>query len=346
MSRRVTLKEVAAHAGVSYQTVSKVLNHQTQVSKETEERIWNSVRALGYRPNLIARSLRAQRSNMIGYSWEPTPPDQANPILDMFMQSMATAAENANYHLLAFPHRPGNAWINAYRELIDTNRVDGFVLSSVEFNDPRVQFLQEREFPFVAFGRSNPEWEFAYVDVDGGAGMRMVAEHLIQQGHRRLGVLAWPEESRVGQNRIEGLESALAEAGLPLSGQLLSRGEGVFQFGWQAAQPWLELPKEQRPTAIVALNDAMAIGAMRAAQECGLQVGVDLAVTGFDDAPMVQYLNPPLTSVRQPTWEVGQRAMQLLLAQLEGKTLEERQVLLRPQLIVRTSSCCSPEENG
>jgi DNA-binding LacI/PurR family transcriptional regulator len=346
MSRRVTLKEVAVHAGVSYQTVSKVLNHQTQVSKETEQRIWNSVRALGYRPNLIARSLRSQRSNMIGYSWEPTPPDQANPILDMFMQSMATAAENANYHLLAFPHRPGNAWINAYRELIDTNRVDGFVLSSVEFNDPRVQFLQEREFPFVAFGRSNPEWEFAYVDVDGGAGMRMVAEHLIQQGHRRFGVLAWPEESRVGQNRIEGLESALAEAGLPLSGQLLSRGEGVFQFGRQAAQPWLELPKENRPTAIVALNDAMAIGAMRAAQECGLQVGVDLAVTGFDDAPMVQYLNPPLTSVRQPTWEVGQRVMQLLLAQLEGNTPEERQVLLAPRLIVRTSSCCSPEENG
>jgi DNA-binding LacI/PurR family transcriptional regulator len=346
MSRKVTLKEVAVHAGVSYQTVSKVLNHQTQVSKETEQRIRNSVRTLGYRPNLIARSLRSQRSNMIGYSWEPTPPDQANSILDMFMQSMATAAENANYHLLAFPHRPGDAWINAYRELIDTNRVDGFVLSSVEFNDPRVQFLKEREFPFVAFGRANPDWDFAYVDVDGGAGMRMVAEHLIQQGHRRFGVLAWPEESRVGQNRMEGLQTALEEAGLSLSEQLLSRGEGVFQFGWQATQTWLELPREQWPTAIIALNDAMAIGAMRAAQDCGLEVGADLAVTGFDDAPMVQYLNPPLTSVRQPTREVGQKVMELLLAQLEGELPEERQVLLAPRLIVRTSSCCPPVKNS
>jgi DNA-binding LacI/PurR family transcriptional regulator len=346
MSRKVTLKEVAVHAGVSYQTVSKVLNHQTQVSKETEQRIRNSVRALGYRPNLIARSLRSQRSNMIGYSWEPTPPDQANSILDMFMQSMATAAESANYHLLAFPHRPGDAWINAYRELIDTNRVDGFVLSSVEFNDPRVQFLKERDFPFVAFGRANPDWDFAYVDVDGGAGMRMVAEHLIEQGHQRFGVLAWPEQSRVGQNRMEGLQTALEEAGVPLSEQLLSRGEGVFQFGRQAAQPWLELPREQRPTAIIALNDAMAIGAMRAAQDCGMQVGVDLAVTGFDDAPMVQYLNPPLTSVRQPTREVGLKVMELLLGQLEGEMPEERQILLAPRLIVRASSCCSPAESG
>jgi DNA-binding LacI/PurR family transcriptional regulator len=175
--------------------------------------------------------------------------------------------------------------------------------------------------------------------------MRMVAEHLIQQGHRRFGVLAWPEASRVGQNRMEGLQAALEKAGLSLSEQLLSRGEGIFQFGWQATQPWLELPEEQRPTAIIALNDAMAIGAMRAIQDCGLQVGVDLAVTGFDDAPMVQYLNPPLTSVRQPTREVGQKVMELLLAQLEGKKPENRQVLLAPRLIVRTSSCCSPEEN-
>lgn len=92
MSRRVTLKEVAAHAGVSYQTVSKVINHQIQVTKETEERIWISVRELGYRPNVNARSLRAQRSYLIGYSWEPNPPSQANSILDQFIQSMATTS--------------------------------------------------------------------------------------------------------------------------------------------------------------------------------------------------------------------------------------------------------------
>jgi DNA-binding LacI/PurR family transcriptional regulator len=338
MGRQVTLKQVASHAGVSYQTVSKVINHQVQVSKETEDRIWNSVRELGYRPNLIARSLRANRSYMIGYSWEPSPPDKENNILDQFIQSMATVAESAGYHMLAFPHRPGNEWISGYRELIDTNRVDGFVLYSVEFDDPRVKLLQEYHFPFVAFGRSKPGWDFPHVDVDGTAGMRMVIDHLLGQGYRRIAVLAWPEDSRVGQNRMEGITGGLQDAGVSLSPELLARGEGVFQFGLEATSHWLDLPSEQRPDAIVAFNDLMAVGAMRAIQDRGLQVGKDLAVTGFDDMPLAQYINPSLTSVRQPIWEVGQKVMSLLLDLLEEKQPEQDKILVDPVLIVRESS--------
>lgn len=338
MTNRITLKQVAAHAGVSYQTVSKVLNKQIQVSKDTEERIWESVRLLGYRPNLIARSLRSQRSNLIGYSWAPIPRDQVNPILDRFLQGLVEAAESAGYHMLAFPYRPGKQWIEVYRELIDTNRVDGFVLSSVEYEDPRLLFLQEREFPFVAFGRSKPQLDFPYVDIDGGAGMRMVGEHLLEQGHRRIAILAWPEASRVGQNRMEGVLAALTAAGLELNPEWIARGEGNYQFGWQAATRWLELPPDRRPSAIMAFNDSMAIGAMNAAQERGLRVGVDLAITGFDDVPMAQYLSPPLTSVRQPVWEVGQRLIGMLHSILAGAPLEEKQVLLPPKLIVRRSS--------
>ena len=196
MARQVTLKQVAAHAGVSYQTVSKIINHQIQVSKETEERVRNAIQELGYHTNLIARSLRAQRSYMIGYSWEPSSPEKDNNILDQFIQSMATAAIDAGYHMLAFPHRPGNEWISGYRELMDSNRVDAFVLYSVEFDDPRVRFLQDYQFPFVAFGRSKPGYEFPFVDVDGASGMRQVVRHLHEQGYQRLAVLAWPEEFR------------------------------------------------------------------------------------------------------------------------------------------------------
>ena len=150
MSRQVTIKDVAAYARVSYQTVSKVLNHQARVTKETEDRIWEAVRATGYRPNLIARSLRSRNSQLIGYSWAPAPPQQGNPILDQFLQGMVHASEDAGYHVLTFPHRPGKQWVEGYQELIDTNRVDGFVLSSVEYDDPRIKLLQERNFPFVA----------------------------------------------------------------------------------------------------------------------------------------------------------------------------------------------------
>ena len=124
---RVTLKEVATSAGVSYQTVSKVINKQVQVSKETEERIWDAIHKLGYRPNYTARSLRSQRSFTIGYSWPPAPPDQANPILDQFLQSMFQAAEQRGYYLLSFPFHADRAeHLAAYTDLIDPEHIQGY----------------------------------------------------------------------------------------------------------------------------------------------------------------------------------------------------------------------------
>lgn len=338
MSRRVTIKDVAAHAKVSYQTVSKVLNKQAQVSKDTEERIWEAVRVLGYRPNVIARSLRSQRSRMIGYSWAPSPNDQGNSILDQFLQSMVQAGDAAGYQVLAFPHRPEGKWIDAYRELIDTNRVDGFVLTSVEYDDPRIQLLQELDFPFVAFGRSNPSWDIPFVDVDGADGLRQVVKHLLSSGYRRIAALAWPQDSRVGNNRMEGFLGALQKAGVDLPDEWLLRGEGVYQFGLEATARLLSRAWNPLPDAIVAFNDFMAIGAMHAIQARGMQVGKDIAVSGFDDVPLVQYLTPSLTSVRQPIWEVGQQVMRILLDLLAGKKDSHKNILLKPRLIVRDSS--------
>lgn len=338
MSRRVTIKDVAAHAGVSYQTVSKVLNKQAQVSKETEERIWEAVHVLGYRPNVIARSLRSQRSKLIGYSWAPSPEDQGNSILDQFLQSIVQAGDAAGYQVLAFPHRPEGKWVDAYRELIDTNRVDGFVLSSVEYNDPRIQLLQELDFPFVAFGRSNSDWEIPYVDIDGADGMSQVVEHLLTLGHHRIAALAWPEDSRVGNNRMEGFLRTLQTAGAQPPTEWIIRGEGVYKFGLEATTRLLSQPQNQLPSAIVAFNDFMAIGAMHAIQAKGLQVPKDIAVTGFDDVPLVQYLRPSLTSVRQPIWEVGQEVIRMLLDLLAEKIAARKNILLKPRLIVRESS--------
>src|SRR5512139_3032858 len=214
MASQVTLKSVASRAGVSYQTVSKVLNGQIQVAPETRERILKAADELGYRPNQIARNMRARRSYMIGYSWMPTSPDQINQILDQFLSSMVYEAEAAGYHLLPFPFRHGH--VEDYRELIDTGRVDGFVISSVEYDDLRVSFLMERKFPFVAFGRSNPEMDFPYVDVDGAEGLRLATRHLIERGHKRIGALAWPDDSRVGNDRIAGFFEVMKSAGLEI----------------------------------------------------------------------------------------------------------------------------------
>ena len=336
MASQVTLKSVATRAGVSYQTVSKVLNGQIQVAPETRERILKAAEELGYRPNQIARNMRAQRSHMIGYSWLPTSSEQFNQILDQFLSSMVDEAEAAGYHLLPFPFRSGH--VDDYRELIDTGRVDGFVISSVEYDDPRVAFLMERKFPFVAFGRSNSDWDFPYVDVDGAEGLEQAVSYLIDRGHRRIGVLAWPEESRVGNDRMTGYFETMESAGLEVNPRWIERGEGTFEFGYHAGRRLLALPLEERPTAIIAMSDTMAIGGMRAAREYQLDVGRDIAFIGYDDAPMSQYMFPALTTVRQPIREAGRKCVEILVSLMKGDEPAEQHVLLPPSLIARSSA--------
>jgi DNA-binding LacI/PurR family transcriptional regulator len=338
--KRATLKEVARLAGVSYQTVSKVLNGQVRLPAATEARIWEAVQALNYIPNHTARSLRSRRSHTIAYCWAPTATGQANPILDELLQSMVQAAERQGYYLLCFPNQPDPQRLReAYRELIDSGRVDGFILSSVEYEDPRILYLMERRFPFVAFGRSNPEYQFPSIDIDGGLGMLKVVRHLVERGHRRIAALTWPPESRVGANRIAGFLQGLIEAGIPPVPEWMERGEGVPAFGYQATLRLLALPESMRPTAIVAFNDAMALGAVRAAQQLGYRVGSEIAITGFDDTPLARYTIPPLTSVRQPIWEVGDRLVNRLITLLDHPDISSPYCeLIEPELIIRASS--------
>jgi DNA-binding LacI/PurR family transcriptional regulator len=338
MKRRVTLKDVAAQAGVTYQTVSKVINGSARVLPATEARIWSATRELGYRPNHSARSLRAQRSLMIGYSWVPTLPGQTNHILDMFLTSMVEEAEAAGYHLLPFPYREDSDQVSAYGELIDAARVDGFVISSVNYDDPRVAYLQERQVPFVAFGRVAASQHSAYVDVDGAAGLRLATAHLLELGHRRIAVLAWPPGSRVGDERIGGYFDALTAAGLGPDPAWVARGPGTFEFGLAATNQWLAGSAPARPTAIVALNDIQAVGAMHAALGLGRTPGRQISIIGFDDSPMDQYLWPPLTSVAQPIRAAGRKCVEMLVGLLRAQAPPETQVLLAPELVVRGST--------
>ncbi len=337
-NKRVSIKDVAVRAGVSYQTVSKVLNGELKVSPATEARIAASVQELGYRPHHSARTLRTQRSQMIGYSWSSSETEQLNHIVHMFLTGVVSEAEAAGLHVLPFPYQDGDDLVTGYRDLIDSGRVDGFVLSSVMYDDPRVLFLLERGFPFVAFGRSGPNDEFPYVDVDGAAGLRLATEHLLVHGHTRIGVLAWAASTRVGDDRLSGYLQALTAAGLPVDPDLIARGESDFESGYGPTEAWLRLPLDRRPTAVVAMSDLTAIGAVGAAQAAGLTVGRDFAVAGFDDVPLAQYLQPALTSVRQPIRHAGHLCVDLLVALLAGLPVAERHILLQPELIIRAST--------
>lgn len=344
MAKRVTLKDIAREAGVTYQTVSKILRgSEINVTPQVRARVESIAAEFGYVPNVTARNLRSRTSYLIGYSWQLDPPEQVNPILELFLQSIVDSSERAGYHILLFPRRPGEDVTASYAELARTGRVDGFILSSLNYNDSRIPVLQELKVPFVAFGRSNGNMSFPYVDVDNRAGMRMAVEHLLEKGHTRIAIIAWPEHSLVGNERLAGYYDVMNGAGLEIDAQWVIRGEGVYDYGYNAALSLLALPMESRPTAIVTPVDLIAIGAMRAVQECRLRIGRDIAITGFDDMPIIQFLQPALTSLRQPVWEIGQRVVEMLVELLAGRSPDPQQLLLPPKLMIRESSLRTSE---
>lgn len=338
-----TIRDVAEEAGVSIATVSYVLNDTGAVSQSTRQRVMGAVKKLNYRPSILAQGLRARKSRIIGYTWRPVPANQLNPILDQFMHHMTLEAARHGYHVLTFPESAAASHdeIAMYEDMMATGRVDGFILSSTNVDDRRIEHLLDEGFPFVAFGRSNPDWEFPWVDVDGQDGVRQAMEHLLALDHQRIACLAWPEDSLTGQHRLEGYRAALEEAGITIHPDCIARIANDYQLAYQASQRWLGMPDGRRPTAIVAFADPMAAGAMNAVAHAGLDVGRDVAVVGFDDAPFCEYLRPPLTSVRQPIAQVAERMVGMLIRLVRGERPELAQVLLEPQLIVRDSTARS-----
>ncbi|MBK8986691.1 MAG: LacI family DNA-binding transcriptional regulator [Chloroflexi bacterium] len=336
---RITIKDVAAHVGVSYQTVSKVLNKQGNVSGDTEARIWQAAADLGYKPNVSARNLRTQSSNLIGYAWQRSQDDSPRPILDQFLYDAVYTFEQHGYHLLTFlVDATDTSDVAIYKELYDRRQVEGYILADTNHNDPRIACLIEQGIPFASFGRANTEWDFCWVDIDGRHGLRIVADHLIERGHQRIGLLTWPEGSEAGAYREEGFADGLRSAGLAVRPDWVLRGSNTVQFGAAGMQHFRSLPAADRPTAVACVSDVIAIGALNDASAAGLNVGQDIAITGYDDIPMAQYFTPALTTVRQPIATVGQQVVDLLLKQIKGQPIAQKGILLKPELIIRQSS--------
>lgn len=336
-----TIKDVAREAGVSVATVSYVLNNRdTLVSQQTRQIVLETIQRVGYTPSVVGRGLQANKSRLIGYAWHAITYGQVNPVLDQFTYYMAHAAEEAGYHLMTFTCSQENP-LPVYADLVAARRVDAFVLSGTRYDDPRIAYLLEKKFPFVSFGRSNPDWEFSYVDTDARAGVLEAMRYLIELGHRRIGFVGWPPGSLSGDWRKLGYLQGMAEAGLPVSEDYLRYGKQSEQTGRAALQHWLTLPLADQPTAVFAVTDLIAIGVMNQARDCGLTVGRDLSVIGFDNAPLVDHFTPSLTTLAQPLAEIGHILMQLMERMVNPPTPDLVQLLVPPRFIVR-DSCAAP----
>jgi LacI family transcriptional regulator len=225
-----------------------------------------------------------------------------------------------------------------YLQIYRRAQVQGYVVASTNYDDYRIAKMIQHNIPFVSFGRANDGWDFHWVDIDGAYGIELVMDHLLAQGHQRIALFTWPPGSRTGAERERGYFHKMEAAGLPVNSEWIFCMINTVEAGYHAAGQLLELPAAKRPSAVVCLADIMAIGAMNRVTLAGLEIKRDIAITGFDDTPMSEFLHPPLTTVRQPVDLAGQRVVELVLAQFAGKFSIEKHVLLKPELVVRGSA--------
>ena len=331
---RPTLGSVAALAGVSKQTVSNVINSPQMVRGDTAGRVNAAITQLRYRPHRAAAQLRTRRSRVLGLC---IPTRFTDAVFDRFLHALTDAADALDYRIMLYTAADDRTEIGAYTELIDRWDIDGFVLTGTHPGDQRTSYLSAAGVPCVTFGRPwDASGHHPWVDVDGAAGTRVATEHLIAAGHRRIGLLGWPEHSGVGEDRLAGWAGAIAAAGLPALEA--SRAVNDARQGRAAAAALLD---RTQPTAIVCASDVLALGAISEISSRGLKVGEQIAVTGFDDTDVSQVAD--LTSLAQPLPEVAAHCARLIAALLDpppGGPPDQtpEQVLLPPTLVLRGSS--------
>ena len=333
----VTLKDIAEELQLSVTTVSRALAGYGDVAERTRQRVRQTAERMGYYPNITARHLQKKRTDTLGFIIPTHGPRFSDPFFSELLTGIGNEAGRHHYDLLVSTQSPDSeAEREAYRRIVHGRRTDGVLVVRTRRNDERIRFLHQKEFPFVAFGRSDLGLEFPYVDEDSYTGIQLLTQHLIDLGHRRISMISAPAGLMFSALRTNGYMDTLRSSGIPVDHELILGGDLTQRGGYQVAQKLLSLAPPV--TAIIACNDLMALGTMSAAQQKGLTVGRNVSVAGFDDIPLAEHTHPPLTTVRQPIYEIGQRITRMLTAVIQGETLNEQQVLLTPQLVIRESS--------
>lgn len=326
--RPPVMGDVARMAGVSHQTVSRVLNNHPNVSSKTKERVETAIEHLGYRRNTAARSLVTRRSRTIGVlACETGQFGPANTLL-----GVEQAGREAGYFVsIANLREVTSESINDAIAHFRNQAVDGMVILVPHPDVLAVMRDVSVPVPIVAAG-SGAGTELAGASLDQRMGARLAVEHLIGLGHRRIAHISGPPHWIDAAERIKGWQEALGNAGLD--------ADVLLQGGWDAASGYragLALVEHRTVTAVFVANDQMAVGVLRAVQEAGLQVPGDISVVGYDDQPEAEYFIPPLTTVKQDFEELGRRCMEAVLEQLGGQSGSEAQIL-NPRLVVRSTT--------
>ena len=327
---RVTIRDVAALAGVSHQTVSRVINNSEHVKPETRQRVEDAIRELKYSPNAVARSMARGRT----FTLACFSPNLTDFTYASFIEGAELEARRQGYFLLTASAPNAETFATLVNQLLASRRTEGLLVITPKVEPYHVRIPRYVSAVFIG---ANPKLDWiASVTLDDENAGYMATEHLIQLNHTHIAQITGPMAEESSQGRMRGYQAALNAAGIPLQRRLIYEGDWSATSGYMAVQDFLE--QENAPSAIFAQNDRMAVGAIRALRDAGRHVPKDISVIGFDDMPLASYFDPPLTTILQDTYRMGREAACQLISSIEKPDNPCRQLCVEPKLIVRQST--------
>jgi len=335
-SGNVTIVDVASEAGVSYTTVSRVLNNKENVKPKTRERVLTAMTRLGYVVDQRARSLAGGRSQLIGLLVH----DLGTSYIGEIMRGIDAELAPAQYDLILYTTHRHKTRESAYVATLARGLADGLLLVLPRDPGAYLETLRQYRFPHVLIDHRGIDEETPAVAAANRQGAYSATEHLIRLGHRRIGFITGAMDQISAQDRLAGYRAALADHGIAFDPELVREGNFFQPSGYVGASALLELPHP--PTAIFASNDVSAFGVMEAIRAHGLRIPEDVSVVGFDDIPQAAHVHPPLTTMRQPLEEMGHTATRMLLEYIQDPQRPIERVELPADLVVR-ESCCHPQ---
>ncbi|HFE64522.1 MAG TPA: LacI family transcriptional regulator [Caldithrix sp.] len=339
MPKRVTAKEVAKALGISTMTVSRALNNRPNVDPKTRQKVLETAQKLGYFPNYIAKSLVLRKTNTIGV----VVPEITHSFFPEVVRGIEEISYQSGYDLILSHSAESGIREKSAIETLVSKQVDGLLISTAQtVSDYTIyQQVMRRGIPIVFYDRCVKNIGANCVSIDDEESATLITEHLIQHGYQRIGHISGPSQVLIGQARKQGFIKALQKSNLTVDADLIIEAGFHEKDGYSAMQTLLQLPPGKMPRAVVAVNDPAAFGAMKAIYEHNLRIPEDVAIVGFSDDIRAELMRTPLTTIRQNAYEVGRRAVQKLIDQIENKTSSVEEIIVKGELVIRNSCGCT-----
>lgn len=327
-----TIQDVAKIAGVSVATVSRVLNSSSLVTEETRSRVLEAIKKLNYQPNLLGRNLRRMETKIVLVLL----PNISNPFYSKIVKGMESVGHKNGYNVMVCNTDSDREREKVYLELLKNKLVDGvvFMASQLEKNE-LTQII--RDFPVVECCEYKEGVDVSHVSVDNGAASYCAVKHLINLGHRRIGMISCDNNYISTLERESGYKNALQDSGISFNKDLIKYGNYGFKSGIRAVREFLTM-KGERPTAVFAISDIMAIGAIKEIKAKGFKIPEDIAVVGFDNIDFAYMCEPTLTTISQPQYDLGRTAMDMLINRIKHGLVKSEHIFLEHELVIREST--------